>query len=93
MLLLAAEQIHTEGDRDGLAMNECTRSSRPPEGGRGSQSESDSLCVRAISASRGPNDRKGQKGNLPECLAGLGVSVAVSKKGSGIESSKVDARR
>ena len=41
----------------------------------------------------GPNDGKGQKANLPESLAGLGASVAVSTKGSGIESSKVDARR
>lgn len=30
---------------------------------------------------------------MPESLAGLGASVAVSTKGSGIESSKVDARR
>ena len=41
----------------------------------------------------GPNDGKGQKANLPESLAGLGARVAVSTKGSGIESSKVDARR
>lgn len=41
----------------------------------------------------GPNDGKGQKANLPESLAGLGARVAVSTKGSGIEGSKVDARR
>jgi hypothetical protein len=40
-----------------------------------------------------PNDRKGQKVSLPVSLAGLGVRMAVSRKGSGIEGSKVDARR
>lgn len=36
---------------------------------------------------------RGQKVNLPVSLAGLGVRMAVSRKGSGIEGSKVDARR
>lgn len=40
-----------------------------------------------------PNDRKDQKVNLPVSLAGLGARMAVSRKGSGIEGSKVDARR
>lgn len=35
---------------------------------------------------------KFRKANLPVSLAGLGVGVAVSRKGSGIESSKVDGR-
>ena len=36
---------------------------------------------------------RGQKVNLPVSLAGLGARMAVSRKGSGIEGSKVDARR
>jgi hypothetical protein len=36
---------------------------------------------------------KGQKVNLPASLAGLGVCEAVSRKGSGIEGSKVDGKR